>query len=481
MKHLVVLVMVALVAIIGYQTYWLVGLYGTLDAKLRSDVKEAIRKSDYEEMMHRIKVLRNRKDVRHGRMAISVNLDTKKNKASVSSKVITPQKQEVGLMANLRDPALGIMLGQQVNLEKFGLYMQRGIHSGLDDIQDIAPVYFDSLLTRSLDSLGLDTLHYTLLLHHYKEYAPDRWHFTDTVARLGAPSREYADTVRFKLNVHGSTEYVVCLPSHRLTLLWSMGGMLAASLLIVVIVAGILWFLIHTLMRLRTLDEMKSDFTHNMTHELKTPIAVAYAANDALLHFGGAQNPERLHHYLTISQQQLQRLSLLVEQILSMSMERRRSMVLNKVETNVAQVVESLAAQHRLKADKPVTIKVNIAGDLTVTTDRQHFANIVSNLIDNAVKYSPRRADITIEAGREGSEVWITVADHGMGIAAERLPYIFDKFYRVPHGNLHEVKGYGLGLYYVKTMTEKLGGEVTVESRLGQGTTFRLTLTDGDS
>lgn len=481
MKHLVVLVMVALVAIIGYQTYWLVGLYGTLDAKLRSDVKEAVRKADYDEMIYRIKKLRSRDDVEHGQMDVSVDVDTHTKETYVSGVMRTTQQSEAGVTASVNDPTLSAMLGDSKNLEKFGLYMQRGIHSGLDDMQDIIPVYFDSLLTRSLDSLGLDTLHYTLLLHHYKEYAPDRWHATDTVARLGTPWREYADTVRFKLNVHGSTEYVVCLPSHRLTLLRSMGGMLAASLLIVVIVAGILWFLIHTLMQLRTLDEMKSDFTHNMTHELKTPIAVAYAANDALLHFGGAQNPERLHHYLTISQQQLQRLSQLVEQILSMSMERRRSMILNKVETNVAQVVESLAAQHRLKADKPVTIKVNIAGDLTVTTDRQHFGNIVSNLIDNAVKYSPRRADITIEAGREGSEVWITVADHGMGIAAERLPYIFDKFYRVPHGNMHEVKGYGLGLYYVKTMTEKLGGEVTVESRPGQGTTFRLTLTDGES
>ena len=481
MKHLVVLVMVALVAIIGYQTYWLVGLYGTLDAKLRSDVKEAVRKADYDEMMYRIKEIRSRDDVEHGQMDVTVDVDTHTQETYVSGVVRKTQQSEAGVTASVNDPTLSAMLGDSKNLEKFGLYMQRGIHSGLDDMQDIIPVYFDSLLTRSLDSLGLDTLHYTLLLHHYKEYAPDRWHATDTVARLGTPWCEYADTVRFKLNVHGSTEYVVCLPSHRLTLLRSMGGMLATSLLIVVIVAGILWFLIHTLMRLRTLDEMKSDFTHNMTHELKTPIAVAYAANDALLHFGGAQNPERLHHYLTISQQQLQRLSQLVEQILSMSMERRRSMILNKVETNVAQVVESLADQHRLKADKPVTIKVNIAGDLTVTTDRQHFGNIVSNLIDNAVKYSPRRADITIEAGREGSEVWITVADHGMGIAAERLPYIFDKFYRVPHGNLHEVKGYGLGLYYVKTMTEKLGGEVTVESRPGQGTTFRLTLTDGDS
>lgn len=478
MKPIVMLVMAALGAIFAYQTYWLIGLYGTLEEKIRSDVQEAVRVSDYEEMMHRIKLLRQRDDVQHGQMDVTVDVDTHTHKAQVSTQARTEQTQQAALQTNISDQNLTTMLRDSKNMVQFGLYMQQGIHSALDDMQEVSPAYFDSLLTRRLDSLGLDTTHRTLFLHHYTLLKDKPQYFTDTLADIGTRNAAYTDTVRLELSLSSSTTYEVLLPAYTHTILRQMAGILVASLLTLVVLAAAFWYLIHTLRRLRTIDEMKSDFTHNMTHELKTPIAVAYAANDALLHFDAGRDPDKARRYLEVSRQQLQKLSDLVEQILSMSMERRRTMQLVMEQVDVRPMVEALAAQHRLKADKPVEVNLDMPDDLRLRTDRNHFANIISNLLDNAIKYSETQAHITITARRTAEGVEMRVEDQGIGISKDRLPYIFDKFYRVPHGNLHAVKGYGLGLYYVKTMIRRLGGEVTAESTPGRGTIFKLLFHD---
>ncbi len=216
---------------------------------------------------------------------------------------------------------------------------------------------------------------------------------------------------------------------------------------------------------------MKTDFTNNITHELKTPIAVAYAANDALLNFGEQADKAKQRHYLSLCRQQLERLSGMVEQILSMSMERRRRFKLNIEPINLSELLQPVIEQQQLKADKPVTITTHIEPeDLTVQADRAHLSNILNNLIDNAVKYSPNEAHVEIDA----SSTAISVTDHGMGIAADKLSHIYDKFYRVPTGDRHDVKGYGLGLFYVKTMVEKHGWSIDVSSTKGEGTTFTI-------
>jgi signal transduction histidine kinase len=219
---------------------------------------------------------------------------------------------------------------------------------------------------------------------------------------------------------------------------------------------------------------MKTDFTNNITHELKTPIAVAYAANDALLNFGGQADEQKRRHYLTLCRQQLERLSGMVEQILSMSMERRRQFKL-KIETiSLNELLQPVIEQQQVKADKPVTITTHIEPDnLTIEADRAHLSNILNNLIDNAIKYSPDEARVDITAS-PGS---ISISDHGTGIAPDKLPHIYDKFYRVPTGDVHNVKGYGLGLFYVKTMVEKHGWSIDVSSTKGEGTTFTIRFT----
>jgi len=205
---------------------------------------------------------------------------------------------------------------------------------------------------------------------------------------------------------------------------------------------------------------------------------VAYAANDALLNFNLAEDKQQRDKYLGICQEQLQRLSGLVEQILSMSMERRKTFRLHPETLSLHDLFPTLIEQHKLKAGKPVEINLDIAPeDLTIIADRTHFSNILSNLIDNAIKYSPDKADIMICCRKKETEqVEISVTDHGIGIPTDKQPHIFDKFYRVSNSKRPPVRGYGIGLFYVKTMIHMHNGTIRVESQPGKGSCFIITL-----
>ena len=168
-------------------------------------------------------------------------------------------------------------------------------------------------------------------------------------------------------------------------------------------------------------------------------------------------------------------LSELVEQILESSMERRQSLRLEMEYVKVLPVLEKVVRNHQLKSEAKPWFDISVDPDMTVKSDRRHFTHIVSNIIDNAIKYSPTEPRIAVRGWIDNDRRRIiTVKDNGIGIAEDRQRFVFDKFYRVPGGDLHEVKGYGLGLYYVKSMMDRFGGSVTLKSRPGKGTVFKL-------
>jgi len=229
---------------------------------------------------------------------------------------------------------------------------------------------------------------------------------------------------------------------------------------------------------MKTVEEMKEDFTHNITHELKTPIAVAYAANDTLLNFNNdIQSSEKNKKYLQIIQEQLKHLSGLVEQILSMNMKQQKGFNLNYEEIELKPLIDELINRHRLKTEKNIEfVEKIIPEELTVKADRTHLYNMISNLIDNSIKYSGESVWISVNVLNYKHNIYISIADKGCGIENDKQKHIFDKFYRVPQGNRHNVRGYGLGLYYVKTLAEKHHGEVIVESTPGKGSIFTIIL-----
>lgn len=258
--------------------------------------------------------------------------------------------------------------------------------------------------------------------------------------------------------------------------LGQMGGIIATSAAILLLTGFLIWYLLRQVGRLRSIEQMKDDFTHNMTHELKTPVAVAYSAADSMLRYYDQSDEARNRRFLKIIIQRLGFLSGMIENILSMSMERFRTMKLEMEDVRLAPLVAEVAGMIELKADKPVVVSVDIPEDAEVRADQLHLGNIVSNILDNAVKYSGESVEIAVK----GDERSLRISDNGIGIAKVDLPHIFDKFYRVTRGDKYEVGGYGLGLYYVRQVANLMGWRIDVASVPGKGTTFVIIFHDDE-
>ena len=264
--------------------------------------------------------------------------------------------------------------------------------------------------------------------------------------------------------------YKVCFSPFNGHILRQISGIILTSAAILILMSFLIWYLLHWVGKLRTIEQMKDDFTHNMTHELKTPVAVAYSAADSMLRYYDQSDEARNKQFLKIVMQRLSYLSGMIENILSMSMERFKTMKLNIEEVALKPIVEDISGMMELKAAKSVEMYIDIPDNLSIQADSLHLGNILSNLIDNALKYSDDSVHIIIKADAHS----ITISDNGVGIDKENLPFIFDKFYRVTSGDRYEVGGYGLGLFYVKQITELMGWDIDVASKPGQGTMFTI-------
>lgn len=249
-----------------------------------------------------------------------------------------------------------------------------------------------------------------------------------------------------------------------------MAGIVVTSAAILILMSFLIWYLLHQVGKLRSIEQMKDDFTHNMTHELKTPVAVAYSAADSMLRYYDQSDEERNKGLLTIIMQRLSFLGGMIENILSMSMERFKTMQLNVEQVAIKPLVEEVAGMIEMKAGRTMTVDIDIDDDAVVTTDALHFGNLLSNLLDNAVKYSKDTVTVRIAGDSNG----VVISDSGIGIPKEKLPHIFDKFYRVTDGDKYEVGGCGLGLYYVKQIVDMQGWSIAVASEPGVGTTFTI-------
>ena len=253
-----------------------------------------------------------------------------------------------------------------------------------------------------------------------------------------------------------------------------MGGLLLGSGLLLALTTACFLLMLSTILKQKKLSDVKNDFINNMTHELKTPLATVSAAVEALQNFGALNDPLKTQTYLNISRTELQRLSDLVEKVLNIAVEEREQLELRPEAVPPAELVAEIVARHQLQAVKPVKFDVEVAPAPAVSFDRLHMGNVINNLIDNAIKYSKEAVTITIRGRQEPTGWHLTVADNGPGIEPGYQQAIFDRFFRVPTGNLHNVKGFGLGLYYVRQVVERHGGRIDVRSGLGMGSEFAL-------
>lgn len=233
--------------------------------------------------------------------------------------------------------------------------------------------------------------------------------------------------------------------------------------------------------RQKKVTEIKTDFINNMTHELKTPVSTISLAAQMLGDPTIMKSPTMLNHLAEVIGDESKRLRFQIEKVLQMSVLENSESALNLTEVDVNAIVNSVVNTFKLKVEKfggTLEMQLNAEEDC-VKVDEMQFTNVIFNLLDNAVKYRNEEVPLKLEiktANPDEKHITIAVSDNGIGIRREELKRIFDKFYRVPTGNLHNVKGFGLGLAYVKKMVTIFGGTITVDSEHGKGTRFSITL-----
>jgi two-component system phosphate regulon sensor histidine kinase PhoR len=275
----------------------------------------------------------------------------------------------------------------------------------------------------------------------------------------------------------------VYFPEQEKYLLSSMWIMLFATAALLLVVMLLFSYSLSTIYRQKKLSDMKSDFINNMTHELKTPISTISLACEALKDPDMVKNQEASGGYVDMIRQENRRLGILVENVLRTSVFEQGKVILNRKKTDVhgliAQVIANMQIQARQRKGT-ITARLD-ATDAMVMGDALHLSNIIYNLLDNALKYCDREPQIEVTTKSNSHSFMLIVKDNGIGIARNHQTRVFDKLFRVPTGNIHNVKGFGLGLSYVKNVIEMHEGAVDVQSEPGKGSIFTVTIPNNNA
>lgn len=252
--------------------------------------------------------------------------------------------------------------------------------------------------------------------------------------------------------------------------------MILGAILFTAIIITAFVLTIRTMLNQKKLSEIKSDFINNMTHEFKTPIATIQLAGDALKNKKVLGDKESIQYYTQMIQEENRRMNKQVEKILNAAQLEKEELKLQLKHIEVHSILEKVCGNTQIKVENSggtITTDLN-ASDSVIEADEVHFSNIIFNLVDNAIKYCTAGPEVTIRTSNQGKNLHIKVIDNGIGMTKETTNQIFEKFYRAHTGNVHDVKGFGLGLAYVKRVVDAHEAKISVESKLNKGSTFSL-------
>lgn len=282
----------------------------------------------------------------------------------------------------------------------------------------------------------------------------------------------------FQNDLHPKADYILLHFSERPSFFSESIGLIIPTVIFILILIFTSFSTIYIIFKQKRVDEIKNDFINNMTHEFKTPISTISLASQMLLDEGMVKNPKSLRSISNVIRDESKRLSFLVEKVLQMAVfdQGKAHLKLKKIDIN--SLISNVSINFRIKVENSqgTLVEKLEARESSVFVDEVHFTNVIYNLLDNALKYKRSAPNLQIITWNKGDEVVITIKDNGIGISEENLEKVFEKFFRVPTGNVHDVKGFGLGLAYVKKIVELHGGTINVESELNVGTKFNIFL-----
>ncbi len=281
-------------------------------------------------------------------------------------------------------------------------------------------------------------------------------------------------------NLSSDEVLIVVIPDYKDIVLKSLSWNIATAIIFTIIIIAAFYLTIRTMLRQKKLSEIKNDFINNMTHEFKTPLATISLAVDALKNEKVMGNPDKMIYFSSIIKEENQRMNRQVETILKAALMEKQEVQLMLRPLHIHQVIKEVAANFTLQLEDKkgkAELELNAKNDL-IDADEVHFSNLINNLVDNSIKYAKDNVppDIRITTSSDEKHITIRLEDNGIGMTRETVKRIFEKFYRAHTGNIHNVKGFGLGLSYVKTMVEAHGGVIKAESLLGKGSIFNIEL-----
>lgn len=292
--------------------------------------------------------------------------------------------------------------------------------------------------------------------------------FTNYIYNI--PSEEAAGENGFKLKL--------IFPDKNKFIFAEMGKQFITSIVLILFVLILFWRTVLSLMKEKIISEHTTDFLNNMTHEFKTPLTNIALASKMIIKDSANKQDDKIKHYSEIILEENEKLRIQVEQVLSMTALERGEIPLRKTEIDFHELIKESLKYISIQIDnKNGTISLNLTAEkFKVAGDKTHLTNAICNLIDNAIKYSKEKPELTIQTYNSGPDLTVIVSDTGIGIDSHFQKKVFDKFFRIPTGDVHDVKGFGLGLAYVKKIIELHEGTIMLHSEKGKGTSFTITL-----
>ena len=292
--------------------------------------------------------------------------------------------------------------------------------------------------------------------------------FTNYIYNI--PSEEAAGENGFKLKL--------IFPDKNKFIFAEIGKQFITSIVLILFVLILFWRTVLSLMKEKIISEHTTDFLNNMTHEFKTPLTNIALASKMIIKDSANKQDGKIKHYSEIILEENEKLRIQVEQVLSMTALERGEIPLRKTEIDFHELIKESIKYISIQIDnKNGTFSLNLTAEkFMVAGDKTHLTNAICNLIDNAIKYSKEKPELTIQTYNSGPDLTVIVSDSGIGIDSHFQKKVFDKFFRIPTGDVHDVKGFGLGLAYVKKIIELHEGTIMLHSEKGKGTSFTITL-----
>ncbi len=354
--------------------------------------------------------------------------------------------------------------------ELAGIDLLNDVHTHIDTAA------LDSLLRAEFHNKGIFTSYKFGIIRPNRINIPVNAVDEDNVAQL--VSSRYRTNLSPQ-NVYTEPRYLsVFFPNEKHYILRQMWIMLLLSAVLMCVLIYSFYFTVSTIVKQKKLSDIKNDFINNMTHEFKTPIATISLACEVLNDVSVEKSTEKVNNYVRVINEENKRLGTLVENVLRTAIIDKGELKLKITDVNLHDVIEQAISNSRLQVERQegsITTELH-AERPVIAVDRVHFTNVIYNLIDNALKYTTDKPRISISTQDTKDGILVSVKDNGIGISSENQKKIFEKLFRVPTGNIHNVKGFGLGLSYVKAIVEKHGGSIRVESELGKGSEFIIFL-----